>query len=197
MEVVKSTHEIESLTEAFKDFTQIIDRFQRTYDVLQSRIDMLNKQLELKNMELERKYAEGENIKNFLNNILENIYTGVIVTDNNGIITNFNRAAETITGFHKEDIVGKNYQVLSIAKSSESRSALYTLSSGKESFHRQKNIKTAFNQEKSVEFSTTLLKDHENSILGVVETFNDISEIKILQDGVLEMNQIIPTAFHL
>ncbi|MCL2063706.1 MAG: ATP-binding protein [Candidatus Cloacimonetes bacterium] len=182
--------EIESLTSAFQDFNQIVDRFQKTYEILQNKIDLLNKQVETKNIELEKKYVEEENIKNFLNNILENIYDGVIVIDNNGIITNFNRAAEVITGFHKNEILGKNYKSFNKAKNSESRSALYTLTTHKESYHRQKTILTSDKQEKNVEFSTTLLKDHEGNILGVVETFNDISEIKSLQDRITHVETL-------
>jgi PAS domain S-box-containing protein len=186
----KNKTDIESLTSAFKHFTEIIERFQKTHEILQNKIDILNSQLELKNMELEAKCAEGENIKNFLHNILENIYTGVIVIDNNGLVTHFNRAAEMITGFFKDDILGKKYKSLFCKKDNDSRTALYTLSTLKESFHRQKVIITAEGSEKSVEFSTTLLRDGDANILGVVETFNDISEIKILKDKIFQVETL-------
>jgi PAS domain S-box-containing protein len=184
MDINNKIQEIETLTNAYHDFTQIINRFEETFKALQAKVDLLNKQLEIKNLELEKKYAEGETIMNFLNSVLENIYTGVIVTDNKGIVTHFNRAAEMITGYNKDEILGKNYKMFSIPKNTDSRSALYTLSTGKESYHRQKNILTSDKQEKRVEFSTTLLKDHSGNLLGVVETFNDISEVKILQDRI-------------
>jgi len=190
LEVRKNKQDIETLTTAFQDFTLIVDRFQSTYELLQKKIDLLNKQLEIKNLELEKKYAEVENIKNFLGNIQENIYDGVLVIDVNGIITHFNRAAENITGYNKNEVIGKKYKQIKINQSSETRSALYTLSTKKESYHRQKIILTADKQEKNVEFSTTLLKDHENNILGVVETFNDISEIKILQDRITHVETL-------
>ena len=190
MDNTSNKHEIESLTSAFQDFNQIVERFQKTYDILQNKIEQLNKQVEIKNLELENKYAEEENIKNFLKYILENIYDGVIVIDNQGIITNFNRAAELITGFHKDEILGKSYNSFNKANTSESRSALYTLTTHKESYHRQKTILTSDNHEKNVEFSTTLLKDHGGHILGVVETFNDISEIKVLQEKITQVETL-------
>ena len=103
MNKLAKKQEIESLTVAFQDFTQTIEKFQQTYEVLQKKIDTLNKKLESKNIELEKKYAEGEYIKNFLNNVLENIYTGVVVIDLKGVITHFNRAAEMITGYNKDE----------------------------------------------------------------------------------------------
>jgi len=175
---------IETLTNAFNDFNTIVSKFQDTFTTLQNKIEALNTQIEVKNLELEKKYAETENIKNFLNNILEDEYNGVIVIDNHGIITNFNRAAEMITGYNKDEMIGQSYLKYDQEAKNDSRSALYTLNTRKESYHRQKNIRTAENTEKIVEFSATLLKDRDQNILGVVETFNDISELNILRDRV-------------
>jgi len=182
--------DIESLTLAFTNFNEVIEKFQKTYETLQEKIDILSKQVEIKNLELEKKYYEVEDIKNFLHNILENEYTGVVVIDTNGIVTHFNRAAEIITGYNKDKIIGNAYTLIDTNQKTDSRSALFTLSSGKESYHRQKNILTSENQVKSVEFSATLLRDHEQKCLGVVETFNDVSEIKILQDRILQVETL-------
>ena len=182
--------DIVSLTQAFTNFNEVIAKFQKTYEALQEKIEILNKQVEIKNLELEKKFNEVEDIKNFLHNVLENEYTGVIVIDTGGIVTHFNRAAEIITGYNKDEIIGKSYIFIDINHKTDSRSALFTLSSGKESYHRQKNILTADKQVKSVEFSATLLRDHDQKVLGVVETFNDISEIKILQDRILQVETL-------
>jgi len=179
-----NNHDIETLTSAFNDFNTIISKFQDTFITLQNKIETLNTQIEVKNLELEKKYAETENIKNFLNNILEDEYNGVIVIDNSGIITNFNRAAEMITGYNKDEMIGQHYTKFDREAKNDSRSALYTLNTRKESYHRQKNIRTAEDTEKIVEFSATLLKDKDQNVLGVVETFNDISELNILRDRV-------------
>jgi len=184
MEKDQNKPDIESLITAYNNFNQIIEKFQNTFLALQSKVDLLTKQLETKNRELEKKYIEGETIKKFLNSILDNIYNGVIAIDQRGLITHFNKAAEQITGFHKEDFLGKNYKAFDNSKNTESRSALYTLTTLKESFHRQKNIITSDKQEKRIEFNTTLLRNNEQQIIGVVETINDISEIKVLQDRI-------------
>jgi PAS domain S-box-containing protein len=182
---------IEQLTSAFQDFTQVIEKFQQTYDVLQGKIDSLNIQLEKKNQELESKISESENIKNFLNNILDNVYTGVLVIDQNGIVTVFNKAAELISGYDKDQIINRSYKSIFYSDTThDSKSALYTLSTGKESFKRQKQIQTQDGVEKSIEFSTTILRDIDNQVNGVVETFIDISEVKKLQERVLHVETL-------
>ncbi|HPY96981.1 MAG TPA: ATP-binding protein [Candidatus Cloacimonadota bacterium] len=176
---------VDKLTSAFHDFTQVIDKFEKTYNLLQDRIDSLNKQLENKNIELEKKVEESENIKNFLNNILDNVHTGVLSIDMSGNINLFNKAAEMITGFDKEEVINKAYRKVFYQESrQDSKSAIYTLSTGKESFKRQKQILTHNSEKKNVEFSTSIVHNYKGEPDGVVETFMDISEIKNLQDRI-------------
>lgn len=176
---------IESLTRAFNDFTEIIGKFQKTYQTLQVEIRELNSRLEKKNVELQDKINESENIKNFLNSILEHIYSGVIVVDNSGQVTVFNKAAENITHIKKEDLLGKNYRSFFQPSNIEkSKSLLYTLATGKESHHRQKEITTSDGESKIVEFSTSIIRDINGEQLGVAEVFNDISELKKMQEKI-------------
>lgn len=52
--------------------------------------------------------AEENNItKEFLNNILQSMEGGVLTVDKNARITSFNRSAEEITGFKREEVLDK------------------------------------------------------------------------------------------
>ncbi len=183
--------DIQTLASAFQDFNLIVDKFQHTYETLQEKIDILTKQLESKNTELEKKIIETENIKNFLDSILNNINSAVVVIDRQGNVTHFNRAAEMISGYEKEEILGKQYKsYFHTKKSADSKSALYTLSTGKESYKRHKSIETKDNKEKEVEFSTSILRDIDYKNQGVVETFTDVSEIKKLQERIVHIETL-------
>ena len=176
---------IDSLTEAFNNFTLVIDKFQKTYDSLNQEISELNSKLDLKNIELEDKINESENVKNFLNSILEHIYSGVIVVNNLGIVTVFNRAAEKITDIKREDLIRKSYRsFFNPQDMNKSKSLLYTLATGQESHHRQKIITTPDGEERTIEFSTSIIRDINNKQLGVAEIFNDISELKKMQEKI-------------
>jgi PAS domain S-box-containing protein len=180
----------QDLTVAFYDFNAIVERFQQTHDNLLSRVETLHEQLETKNRELEKRIEEEQNTRNFLNGILENIYTAVLVINQAGEIILFNKAAEDITGHRKEDILGASYQRIFDIPESRTKSALYTLATGKESHHRQKVLITRDNREKMVEFSTTVVLDGSDNILGVVEVFNDISELKKLQERITHIETL-------
>ncbi|MFA5478406.1 MAG: ATP-binding protein [Candidatus Muiribacteriota bacterium] len=52
-----------------------------------------------------------DNIKNYLNNVIENFNEGLIVVDNDYIVTTINKAAETFLGFTKKDILLKNIRL--------------------------------------------------------------------------------------
>ena len=188
---MKQQQDINALTTAFSDLTSIIAKFEDTYKVLQGKVDQLTQQLEHKNTELEKRIIQDENNRNFLNSILENIYTGVLVIDNVGTIIIFNKAAENITGFEKEIIIGNSYlKVFADQKNLDSKSAIYTLTTQKESYHRNREIIASDGTIKNVEYSTSLIYDQKSQVLGVVEIFNDISEIKKLQERILHIETL-------
>ncbi len=185
-----TTAEINELTHAFRDFNLIIERFEETFQGLRNKIDILNEIVEKKNLELEKQIHEGENIKNLLNGILEHIYTGVVVIDTSGAIILFNKAAEEITGYGKDEVLGKNYLKLFGNAQIRTKSPLYTLTTGKGSFHRRKILHSKDKKPINVEFSSTLVKNVHGDIIGVVETFNDISEIRNLQRRVTQVETL-------
>ncbi len=181
---------VESLTAAFQEFTKIVDGFQQNNQALQNQIQILNQQLETKNFELQEELLQGENIRKFLDNILQNIYSGVIVIDNNANISVFNKAAEAITGHDYEHVIGENYTVLSGMNRINKISALLTLKTGNEARHLQKTITTCHNDEKNIEYSTTVLRNPAGEPVGVAEIFNDISELKELQNRVMHIETL-------
>jgi PAS domain S-box-containing protein len=188
---LSNLEKIEVLTDAVQNFTDIVSKFQNTFQELQDKINFLSTQLEKKNEELKQQISKRENTKNFLNSILENIYTGVIVIDNSAQIIIFNKAAENITGYYKNDVVGLNYREflkknhLDIAKS-----ALQTLSTGKETHHRQKVFISSDDEVKEVEYSTSIISGSNNEFLGVAEIFNDVSELNKLQKRMTHMETL-------
>lgn len=178
-----SQKDVKELTNAFQYFNEAIRQIQDNRAEFQRKIDYLNQKLERKNLELERRIIEGENIKNFLNGILENIYTGVLVIDTSGNVTIFNKAAEEISGYQKEEVLGRGYRKL-FEQGERNKSALYTMTTGTESYHRQKLLRTSGGEVKNIEFSTTIIRDVNENVMGVVEAFNDISELKKLQEKI-------------
>jgi len=99
--------ELEILSQAFQTFNEATQQLQDSYDNLKERVKLLDLELAKKNEELEKNLAEKEEVKNYLNNILESLTTGVIVIDKQGRITTFNKTAGRITGLTPESCLGK------------------------------------------------------------------------------------------
>lgn len=103
----KRRKEIEILSRAFASFNEATLLLQNSYDNLQQRVKDLDLELAEKNKELEKNLKEKDEVKNYLNYILESLTTGVIVINEKGAITTFNKALGEITGEIPERCLGK------------------------------------------------------------------------------------------
>ncbi|MCD4651751.1 MAG: PAS domain S-box protein [Candidatus Cloacimonetes bacterium] len=168
----------QKILELLPEFKENLNELKEKHRTLTTRLDNYTKE----QTSLEKRVIEGENIKTFLHSILENIYTGVLAVDKSGVITVFNKAAEEITGYRKVEILGRSYQKVFTGQTPK-QSAMYALTTGKESFHRRKVLKIG-DRAIEIEYSITIVYSVDNEVAGVVEAFNDISEIKKLQERI-------------
>jgi len=115
--------------------------------------------------------------------IFDSISDGVFTTDRDCRITAFNKAAEKITGFSREDAVGRYCFDIFRTELCQSRCALrHTLQNGKPTSNVRVNIVARDGQSKPVDVSTTLLRDQEGKAVGAVEFFRDLSVEEELRD---------------
>ena len=103
----ENSKDIEALIKKMEAFNEVAEQLQRSYDELQVRIKKLDLELEDKNKELEKNLVEKEEVKNYLNDILESLTNGVIVVDRSGRITTFNQTAGNLTGLKPQNCLGK------------------------------------------------------------------------------------------
>jgi len=114
--------------------------------------------------------------------ILDSIADGVFTVDRNWKITSFNTAAETITGWKKEDAIGKFCgDVFHSSICGKSCAIAQSLYSGKPVPNRSITIGNIDGRRIPVSICASPLTDHEGNIIGGVETFRDLSAISILQ----------------
>jgi PAS domain S-box-containing protein len=124
--------------------------------------------------------------------IFDSISDGVFTVDQDCIITSFNKAAERITGFRGEEAVGRHcFEIFRTEVCHKMCALRDTLASHKPVENARVTIITHDGREVPISVSTTLLRNKEGSIVGVVEFFRDLSEVEHLrrrleQDRVLE-----------
>ncbi len=114
--------------------------------------------------------------------ILGNIADGVFTVDHQFRITFFNQAAEQITGYSKEDVLGKTCSdVFRTPICSQDCPLRRSIRTGQTVKNFEINILTRKGKAQPISVCTAPLIDLEGSFMGGVETFRDMSSIKELR----------------
>lgn len=114
--------------------------------------------------------------------ILDSINEGVFSVGPDWRITAFNRAAERITGVRRQDALGQICSDVFRASICEGACALRrTLSSGKPVVGATANIINTNGKRVPIRISTALLRGQDGTVIGGVETFQDLSHVEQLR----------------
>jgi PAS domain S-box-containing protein len=107
--------------------------------------------------------------------ILENIPEGVFAINQDCRITYFNQRAEEITGYSRDQALGKTcHEVFRPEICQSTCSIKQSMATGKESFDQQVNVLNRFNRPLSIRIQTSPLRDEGGRIVGGLQTFHVI-----------------------
>ncbi|MFC1517976.1 ATP-binding protein [Candidatus Margulisiibacteriota bacterium] len=129
-------------------------------------------------------YEETRQVKNYNENILKYMTSGVITIDSEGKIKTFNKQAELITGVSLEEAKQKNINELW----AEHKELLATFSAPKQNI--QIKFKENAGEDKYVSISTVRLNDHQNKSAGMLAVLTDMTELKNLEDQVRRSDRL-------
>lgn len=114
--------------------------------------------------------------------ILDSINEGVFTVDGDWRITSFNRAAERITGVKRRQALGRPCSEVFRADVCEQNCPLRrTLSGGKPVLNAMAHIINQQGRKIPIRIATAVLKNGQGSVVGGVETFQDVRQIEELQ----------------
>jgi PAS domain S-box-containing protein len=114
--------------------------------------------------------------------ILDSIADGVFTVDRDWRITSFNRAAEQITGYSREEAIGQPCSTIFNAGICKQSCALRsTLKTGQRLVNVPVEIETKAGERTPISISTAVLHDREGNHIGGVETFRDLSALDELR----------------
>jgi len=127
----------------------------------------------------------------FIEGLLRNMQGGVCVIDNQKRIRVFNKAAQWITGYCADEVLGKSCQEVSRSSLCESACCFdKIIKKGVSRCNTEAQYLSKDNQPIPVNITAFPLKDHEGHILGMVEIFRDISEVKTLQTQLVQSERL-------
>ncbi|MEE3233619.1 MAG: ATP-binding protein [Candidatus Latescibacterota bacterium] len=172
---------LDNFTDSYILFQETTRKYREAYEQLEAQFESLTVKLEDTNIDLQKRVEERDRVTNYLNNILDSMSGGVLVVDLNGDITHFNQEAEDITGYKPSDVLGHPYEDTIGVSEGRELTAMRTLESGERLINREKSLKKADDTIIPLGFSTSLLRDEQGTILGAVEVFNDLTEVKRLE----------------
>jgi len=122
-----------------------------------------------------------------LQTILNSIADGVFTVDTRWRITSFNPSAERITGYKKEEVLGKPCHFAFRSQFCKGGCPLRrTIETGQNISNFEMEILNSKGEIIPISVSTALLIDEEGEIIGGVETFRDLSALKRLDEELKE-----------
>ena len=131
-------------------------------------------------LDLIKKNSFADQCKLF-NLLIENMPIALFVLDKQRKIIEFNSAAEKITGYAKEEVLGQQCSEILNSNLCEIACPLQD-PSHPGPVDQEAIIRTKHQQEIPVIFSTTFLRDEQGEIYSTIRAFRDISEIRRLEE---------------
>ncbi|MBS3732539.1 MAG: sigma 54-interacting transcriptional regulator [Desulfobacterales bacterium] len=114
--------------------------------------------------------------------IIDSISDGVFTIDGHWCISEFNRAAEEITGIARDEAIGRRCSDVFRASMCETDCPMNrTMETGRPVVNRSGFIIDAEGRQIPISVSTALLRDEHGNIAGGAETFRDLSVVEALR----------------
>jgi PAS domain S-box-containing protein len=142
---------------------------------------------------LNRREQKQEEIiieKNYLANLVEQTSDAILSTDPELNIMSWNKGAEEIYGYKREDVIGKPLRSFLKSTLDAEASSQLLIDLNKRGYYNAEYI--FFNKEQQpihVQASVTVLKNSEQVVTGYVAVHRDMSERKQLEKQLKEFNQ--------
>jgi PAS domain S-box-containing protein len=164
------------LQESFESFNSATMKLQEAFSNLELKFENLNRELEQKNRRLESILAEKEEVRNYLETILESLTTGVIVTDLAGRITMMNGCAGRFTQMGP-DAAGKD--IADLFSGSEEMDKYLSDRTASRELRGKRKIRQG---ERILEVLTSPVKTREGNRVGTVYILLDATRVEKLEE---------------
>ncbi|MDR4498661.1 MAG: ATP-binding protein [Candidatus Scalindua sp.] len=187
----KKRNKISELSTIFDSFNSNAQKLEASYKQLQDRIREIDREMAQTNECLNKKVQELNNLTMYLNSILESMYCGVVAIDIQGRIETFNRSAEKILHVKAGDVIGKNVRFALTQINGFNDLLIESLTARKKVINLKRLIELKDGNSRYIESSISILHDKDGCTTGLVEIFQDLSEIRELKGRLYSVNDLV------
>jgi len=154
-----------------------------------SKKEMLD-ELVKKEESIYRLTQELEDVKNFMESIIQSIGSGIIITGIHDTMTYINKAGERILGYTKDEVIGKSFGIFSLR---EKQSIVHSLLNNPDDLDTRKE--GWMRRKDKVEFPVGFTINNHLSIrgetLGKIVIFRDMTNVFKIQEEILRMDRLV------
>lgn len=120
--------------------------------------------------------------KNIRDDILDSIGEGLLTVDKNFKVNFFNRAAEQITGYNRDEVLGQFCKYVFKCEMCETKCPIgIILETGNSLYDFRSSIEIKDGSRKPVKLNAAILKNEDKDPVGGVISFRDLSELEALK----------------
>ena len=179
-------NELIKIITAYDEATQGL---QKTHESLKKQVAHLTGELSRKNKELTSSLEEVSALKNYLANILESITDGVIAINPDREVMAFNQSAAEIALSIASDQMGKPIKQ-ALSTSSQELGRILEKSLSEEKCFTNIEVTVNTDQQHILSVSASPIRNSRGEILGAVQSFRDLTDIKKLEDILTRQNRL-------
>jgi len=175
--------DIRVLQQSFESFTVATMKLQEAFSNLEIKFENLNRELEQKNRRLESIIAEKDEMRNYLETILENVAAGVIALDENNRITTINRFAEELLAIRPAAFLGKDFHAALPKQHALIVESFLNelLRTGKATIERHLRVTIRRGETLSLQVNVTRMIDDWQQPIGFVIVFDNLTHLEKAQ----------------
>jgi PAS domain S-box-containing protein len=137
-------------------------------------------------------YTELKHEESFRDNVINSMMNGIITADVDGSVLLVNEAAERLTGFHKDELIGRHIDNLIVdqQKSDSVGPVTRALRRGEKRLQREVFIVQKEGTNRPIMLNTSLLVDDDKRIQGTIAVFMDITLIKRMEEKIAHLDKL-------
>ncbi len=139
---------------------------------------------------IERLSREIEEVKNFVESVIESIGSGIIITETNDRVTYINKAGEKILGYSRQELIGRPFSLLGLREKTDVIHSILgnpdDLETRREGWMKKKG---------GIEFPVGFTINNHINIrgekIGKIFVFRDLTNVYKMQEEILRMDRLV------